>query len=172
MVSALQQNAEALRINWEGYTSEVRYTDRVLRFPGLFNGSEVLARPSETIHTPNPSLLYSMATGDPGDAGYFPLNAVRWLTPPRNIAAMVTESAETRFTAELFNFDDKQRSMAAEFYLLDPGKYRLTVTAIDGENEKLSQAREFVVVKPRKRVSFYLPPRRLYVVSVRPVWPT
>ncbi|MBL7187387.1 MAG: hypothetical protein ISS70_13785 [Phycisphaerae bacterium] len=168
LVSALRQNAQALRMNFEGYTSEVRYTDRVLRFPSLFAGSEVLARPVETIHTPNPSLLYSMATGDPGDAGYFPLNAVRWLTPPRDIAVLVTESASKQFGAELFCFGQKQRSMSAEFYLLEPGKYELTVTTKNGDKEKLSETREFVVQGRQTRVSFYLPPRRLCVLRIRP----
>jgi len=168
LVSALRQNAQALRVNFEGYTSEVRYTDRVLRFPGLFAGSEVLARPVETIHTPDPSLLYSMATGDPGDAGYFPLNAVRWLTPPHDIAVRVTESASRRFEAELFCFGRKRRSMPAEFYLLDPGKYKLTVATKDGDQEKLSQTRGFVVQGRRTRVNFDLPPRKLCVLRIHP----
>ncbi len=168
LVSAVRQNAEALRINFEGYTSEVRYTDRVLRFPSLFSGGDGLAEPAGTIHTPNPALLYSMATGDPGDAGYFPLNAVRWLTPPRDIAVLVTESANAQFAAELFNFGAKQRPMSAEFYLLDPGKYELTITSKEGKQEKLPGTGEFVVEGRRTRVSFNLPPRRLCVLSVRP----
>lgn len=168
LVSALRQNAEALRINFEGYTSEVRYTDRVLRFPSLFTGGDTLAESVGTIRTPNPSLLYSMATGDPGDAGYFPLNAVRWLTPPRDIAVLVTESASTQFAAELFSFGGKQRSMSAEFYLLDPGKYELTITTKDGRERKLPATQEFVVKKRRTRVSFKLPPRKLCVLRIRP----
>ena len=167
LLAALRQNAEALRVNFEGYTSEVRYTDRVLRFPGLFAGSEVLARPVEAIHTPNPSLLYSMATGDPGDAGYFPLNAVRWLTPPRGIAAFVTDSAGTRFDAELFCFDAEPRSMSAEFYLLDPGKYTLTVAPKDEQARQSSRTYGFTVDGRRTRISFTLPARRLCTVSVR-----
>ncbi|MFB3905066.1 MAG: hypothetical protein ACE15E_16570 [Acidobacteriota bacterium] len=46
--------------------------------------------------------LYSRATGDPGSPLVFPLNAVRWLTPPRQIAALVTHSSHDRFSAELF----------------------------------------------------------------------
>jgi len=167
LVSALRQNAEALRINFEGYTSEVRYTDRVLRFPTLFAGSEKLAEPTEAIHTPNPSLLYSMVTGDPGDAGYFPLNAVRWLTPPRDIAALVTESASTNFAAQLFCFDAEPRSMSAEFYLLDPGKYRLTVTPEGDEGRQSSRTYDFTVQGPRTRVSFTLPARKVCVLSIR-----
>jgi hypothetical protein len=168
LVSALRQNAQALRMNFEGYTSEVRYTDRVLRFPSLFAGSEVLARPVETIHTPNPSLLYSMATGDPGDAGYFPLNAVRWLTPPRDIAALVAESAATSFEAELFCFDAEPRSISAEFYLLDPGNYKLTVTPKGDEGRRSSRTYDFTVEGRRTLVSFTLPARRLCVLRIRP----
>jgi hypothetical protein len=112
--------AEALRINFEGYTSEVRYTDRVLRFPSLFTGNGILGKADATIRRPDPSLLYSMVTGDPGDALYFPLNAVRWLTPPRNIAVLVTESKASRFSAEPFGFGERKRSISAEFYLLEP----------------------------------------------------
>ena len=167
LVAALRQNAEALRINFEGYTSEVRYTDRVLRFPGLFAGSEVLANPVEPIHTPNPSLLYSMATGDPGDAGYFPLNAVRWLTPPRGIAALVTDSASTMFDAELFCFDPEPRSMAAEFYMLDPGRYELVVTPKD-HGRTSARSYDFVMKGRRARVSFTLPARRICTLKIRP----
>jgi hypothetical protein len=168
LILALQHNAEALRINFEGYTSEVRYTDRVLRFPSLFSGAEVLAKPIEAIRTPDPSLLYSMVTGDPGGAGYFPLNAVRWLTPPRNIAMIVTESRSDRFAAELFCFDAEPRSMSAEFYMLDPGRYRLTVTPNKEQIAMPSQAYDFVVKGRRTRVSFTLPARRLCVLGIRP----
>ena len=168
LLTALQQNAEALRVNFEGYTSEVRYTDRVLRFPSLFAGSEALARPVAAVHTPNPSLLYSMATGDPGDAGYFPLNAVRWLTPPRDIAALVTESAATSFEAELFCFDAEPRSISAEFYLLDPGNYKLTVTPKGDEGRRSARTYDFTVEGRRTLVSFTLPARRLCVLRIRP----
>ena len=168
LVSALSQNAEALRINFEGYTSEVRYTDRVLRFPALFGNDGILGGAVEAIRTPDTSLLYSMVTGDPGDAGYFPLNAVRWLTPPREIAALVTESAKSRFAAELFSFGQERRSMAAEFYLLDPGNYQLTIAAGKGEESQRLETHEFVVKTRRTRVDFDLPPRKLCTLQVRP----
>jgi len=167
LVSALQRNAEALRINFEGYTSEVRYTDRVLRFPALFGGNGIVTEPVPTIHIPNPSLLYSTVTGDPGSAGYFPLNAVRWLTPPRNIAVLVTESANSQFTAELFHFGEKKRPMSVEFYLLNRGKYVLTIAARDGREQKLLGTDEFVVESRRTHVSFELPPRKLCILHIR-----
>ncbi|GAG32760.1 unnamed protein product, partial [marine sediment metagenome] len=166
LVSALRSNAEALRFNFEGYTSEVRYTDRVLRFPALFGKNGMLSEPVETIRSPNPSLLYSTVTGDPGSADYFPLNAVRWLTPPRNIAALVTESTSSQFTAELFNFGEEKRSMSAEFYLLDPGKYTLTIAAGKARGQKLLARQS----GPARRLAGSLPDRDEFVVQDRSPW--
>jgi hypothetical protein len=167
VVSALGNNAEALRVNFEGYTSEVRYTDRVLRFPRLFTGNETLAEPAVTFHTPNPSLLYSTVTGDPGGAGYFPLNAVRWLTEARNIAALVRESGAEQFAAELFHFGQGKRPMSAELYLLKPGEYTLSLTAKNGEEQRPLTTDKFVVNSGRTRVYFELPPRRLCILKIR-----
>lgn len=161
LLSALKENTEALRINFEGYTSEVRYTDRVLRFPSLFTGNNILGKPTKAIHSPDPSLLYSMVTGDPGEALYFPLNAVRWLTPPRDIAVLVTKSTADKFCAELFSFGQQQRSMSAELYLLEPGNYKLTC-----EGQEPFESYDFLVEGRRKRVDFKLPPRKLCILNI------
>jgi hypothetical protein len=65
--------------------------------------------------------------------------------------------------------------MAAEFYLLDPGRYELTITAGDGGERELSGTREFVVESRspgdsfrRTRVDFELPPHRLCVLRISP----
>jgi hypothetical protein len=166
LLSALQENAEALRINFEGYTSEVRYTDRVLRFPSLFAGNGILGKPVATIPRPDPSLLYSMVTGDPGDALYFPLNALRWLTPPRDIAVLVTESTTNSFRAELFTFGKLQRSMSAEFYLFDSGRYKLTVTFDNNGGQESYGNYKFSVESRRTRVNFKLPPQKLCVLHI------
>jgi len=166
LLSSVRENAEALRINFEGYTSEVRYTDRVLRFPSLFTGNDILGEHVAEIRSPDPSLLYSMVTGDPGGALYFPLNAVRWLTPPRDIAALVTESTSSRFSAELFGFGKRQRSMSAEFYLLEPGRYKLTIIAGDSGARQTAGTYEFSVESRKTRVNFKLPPRKLCVLQI------
>ena len=166
LLSALRENAEALRINFEGYTSEVRYTDRVLRFPSLFASGGILGEPVAAIRRPNPSLLYSMVTGDPGDALYFPLNAVRWLTTPRDIAVLVTKSSQSRFGAELFNFSERARPMSAELYLLEAGKYKLTITAAESGEAKLVETDQFVAESRRTRISFTLPARKLCVLNI------
>jgi hypothetical protein len=167
LVSALINNAKALRINFEGYTSEVRYTDRVLRFPTLFTGNEKLSEPAINFHVPNPSLLYSTVTGDPGSAGYFPLNAVRWLTEPRNIAALVTECGTTQFAAELFHFGKEERPMSAEFYLLKSGKYILTIKTKNSRDKNPLLTKKFTVRSVRTRVFFELPPQRLCTFKIR-----
>ena len=167
LVSALRSNAEALRINFPGYTSEVRYTDRVLRFPALFGADGILPAPVTTIHFPNTSLLYSTVTGDFSDAGYFPLNAVRWLTPPRNIAVLVTNAGRDCLTAELFHFGREKRPVSAELYLLDPGEYTLIVTGRDTAKRETLAAGKFEVKGRRTRVSFEIPPMYFCVLDIR-----
>ncbi len=164
LAAALRDSAEALRVNFEGYTSEVRYTDRVLRFPALFGRNMMFAEATASIKTPNPSLLYSSATGDPGDCGYFPLNAVRWLTPPRQIAALVTTTGRDGFSAELFHFGRQRRAMSAELYLLAPGRYKFELFHKGADSTV--KPKPLSVVGPRTRVNFTLPARKLCVLRI------
>jgi hypothetical protein len=59
LVKALRRNAEAFRTNWEGYTSEMRWTDRVVSFTK--NYLAYLPEPAP----PEPALetLYCSASG-------------------------------------------------------------------------------------------------------------
>ncbi len=164
--AALRENASALARNFEGYTSEVRYTDRVLRFPQVFQGQVKLAEPRFQVHSPRPELLYSTATGDLDAVGYFPMNAVRWLTPPREIAALVTDARARHFAAEMFHFGAEPREMGAELYLLEPGEY--TLSLLDrGSNQTLHTQPVAAAGQPT-RVYFDLPPRRLCVLTIEP----
>ncbi len=164
---ALRDTAEALRINFDGYTREVRYTDRVLRFPALFASNGMFPDAIVTIRQPDTSLLYSSVTGDWGDALYLPLNAVRWMTPSRDIAALVTFASEDKFESELFHFGEEVREFDAKLFLLKPGHYVKTLrdssAEIDLEKEELSvSATPFVI-----RVG--LPARRLCRLSLHRV---
>lgn len=118
-----------------------------------------------SIKKPNPGLIYSTATGDPGRCGYFPLAAVRWLTPPRDIAALVTESGRDRFTAELFHFGREPRAMSAELYLLAPGRYTWALLE-EGKSRPLDPPNALDVAGPRTRIALELPPRWLCVLRV------
>ncbi len=169
LTKALLESAEAMRVNFEGFTSEVRFTDRVFAFPRMFGEDMMFAeRKPENNRNPSPPLIYATATGDRGDFGIFPLNAVRWLTPPREIAALVTRSGRDGLTAELFHFGSEKRAMSAEFYLLQPGRYRMEIRLADGQ-AVAAPATEFTTTGPRTKVSFELPACKLCVVRIAAV---
>jgi len=149
----LLRHAQSLRTNWPGYTSEVRWTDRVMSFTSNYLND--YAKPA--LPRPNPALLYASATGDVGRVDYFPLNAVRWLTPPRDIAALVTSNGIDHLYAELYHFGGQSRDMTAEFYLLDAGTYTLIVE----DSDRILFRHELNVTGPRTKVGFKLLPRQL-----------
>ncbi len=167
LITALRNNAEALRINFAGYTSEVRYTDRVLRFPAIFLSNGIYPTAVETIHQPNPILLNATLTGDPGDVGYFPINAVRWMTPPRDIAALVTETGKNRFRAELYHFGEKPRDMSAVFFLLNPGTYTFQLVPEGTYTNKEKIVKEITVTDAKTPIAFQLPVKRLCILEIR-----
>ena len=105
--------------------------------------------------SPEKSRLYRMVTGDT-NAPRFPQMAVRWLTPPQDIAAFVTSASLTRLESELFHFGDKPRPMEAELRMLEPGNYRVTLAT---ESAKTTgKPRSVTVVAGRfTRVSLTLP---------------
>ncbi len=162
---SLEQNAAAFRSNWEGYTTEMRWTDRVMSFTSNY----LRHLPEPAPPAPAPQILYACATGDPGTPLVFPLNAVRWRTPPRDIAALVTDSGSASFAAELFHFGSAPRPLAAEFLLLRPGTYELTVAAAGSTLEAPTRRQTFQVTGPRTEVAIKLPSRRLSVVTVRAI---
>jgi len=161
LTRGLRQAAEALRRNFPGYAGEVLYTDRVVRFPSIFRVLEG----GPAYPSPNLQLIYSTVTGDPGDAQYFPLNAVRWLTPPRDLAALVIEKSRNAFSAELYHFGIKDRPMQAELFLLENGEYSFSLH--EENNEKPLAQGMFTVSGPRTRIGFTLAPRKLSVLNVR-----
>ena len=161
---ALADAATAFSYNFARYTDEVRYTDRVLRFPAVFQGNVRLAPPDFPVRSPDHALLYSTVTGDPAGLGSFPMNAVRWLTRPRQIAVLVTDAGRARFEAELFHFGQAPRPMGAELYLLEPGEYRLTLAA----GTKTLHEAAVTVSGPRTQVAFDLPARQVCRLTLTP----
>ncbi|MGC9326739.1 MAG: hypothetical protein ACP5I1_03820, partial [Candidatus Hinthialibacter sp.] len=160
LTKALQENARAFSVNFPAYTSEVRFTDRCIRFPAFL---QRCGWGEEKVDSPNPSLLYSAATGDPGNGLYFPINRVRWLTPPRDIAALTADFAPEYFSAELYHFGAEDRIMGAELYLLQNGKYRYSLLCGDKE----IAAGFFSIDSPRTQIHFKLPPQQLCKLVVQ-----
>jgi hypothetical protein len=123
----LAATAETLSVNWPMFTSEVRYTDRVLSFPHAWPRTVATG-----LQRVNAALLYSTVTGDPGAVENFPLNGARWHTLPRDLAVLVAENRRNRFAAELFHFGPDERSLTVSLLTLDPGDYAWTLLTTDG----------------------------------------
>lgn len=173
-----EQLAGALRVNFPSYTQEVRYTDRVMRFPILYQpgwmleaGARdplllleggVMAMGLNRVH-----LLYHTVTGDPGDPLYFPLNAVRWHTPPRDLAALVTDATPQRFQARLYHFGESERRFDCELFLLVPGEYEISLLAPG----RPVQRQRATIANEERRVSVLLPPRAECVLRIEAVSP-
>ncbi|HYF36810.1 MAG TPA: hypothetical protein VD994_16055 [Prosthecobacter sp.] len=130
IISALRASAAALRVNFPGFTGEVRSTDRCMRF-SQFLAQDYQFDDYKSVTLPKHELLYRMITGDT-NAPRFPLPAVRWLTPCQDLAAFVTTSTTTAFEAELFHFGAEPRPLAAELRLLKKGRYRVELL-VEGE---------------------------------------
>jgi hypothetical protein len=94
--------------------------------------------------------------------------AVRWRTPPRDIAALVTQTGTRGFAAELFHFGAKPRPMTADLYLLKPGRYRVELREGGHDGPLVGTARELRANGSRTKVPFTLPPRELCALRVTP----
>lgn len=159
----LEETARAFRVNREGYTSEVRWTDRVLTFPGYYLRDLPDAPPMT-----DAEILYHCATGDPGTPLIFAMNAVRWRTPPREIAALVTESSASSFSAQLYHFGAAPRKFAAELLLLKPGEYDLVISEAATAGQPRETRTKLRVTEPRTTLPLELASRRLTTVTIKP----
>jgi hypothetical protein len=149
----LRAQADTWRSDFDALTSEVRFTDRVLEMPRRWF---LAAGLDPNRAAANTGLLYRMISGDSGPAGYFPLNAVRWLTPARDMAAWVRQADLRSFRASLHHFAPGPREFEAELYLLEPGNYRVR---LEGRNGRVIQTLPLKVEGRGARVRLQLPPR-------------
>lgn len=113
---------------------------------------------------PKHELLYRMVTGDK-NAPRFPQMAVRWRTPPTDIAAFVTEASSSKLSAELFHFGQQPRALDAELHLLRPGRYRVELQ-IEGQSRELPA----VTINRGKlaQLPLELPPHKLCILQITP----
>ena len=160
LTADLTRAADAFRVNRPCYTSEVRWTDRLFRAPQRYFAHYADPKPSN----PDYRLLYTTVTGDPGDPLYFPLNAVRWLTPAQDIAVLVTDAGTRHLSAELFHFGSAPRDMGAEFHRLAPGSY--TIRLREKESGRQVLQRDIDVSAPGTRTRFTLPAEKLCHMEV------
>lgn len=158
--AGMERAVAAFRINEASYKQEVRWTDRQFAFNSRY--ANHYADPP--LPRPATGALYGAITGDFGGALYFPMNAVRWKTPPRDIAVLVSDSGPDRFRAELYHFGQNQREMDAELYLLEKGDYVVDlVNTVTGKSTR----NDLTVDGPRSRITLAISPGALYTLSIR-----
>jgi hypothetical protein len=159
---ALQRSIELLRSNFASYTSEVRYTDRVLSFPRFLaqgNGTDGV----KGVELPHADVVYRMTSGDDGSVRA-PQPAVRWITPPQDIAVRVTAADSTHFEAALYHFGDKPRPITAELQQLAAGRYKVELLQ---DGKPIGRELEPLNFKPpRTLVKFELPPQKLCTLRI------
>jgi hypothetical protein len=161
--AALRESLGALRVNFPGFTSEVRSTDRCVRFV-QFLAQDYEFDAYKGVTQPKHELLYRMVTGDK-NAPRFPQMAVRWLTPPKDIAALVTEASTTKFAAELFHFGKEPREMSAELRQLKPGDYTASLV-VDGKQVKLPESAVKIEKGRFTRLPLTLPAGKLATLRI------
>ena len=160
LTEAMKQTADSFRSNREAYTSEVRFTDRVFRFPLAYLSHYMDRKPA----SPDFPMLYGSITGDPGDALYFPMNAVKWMTEPRELAVLVSRADPHHFEAQLYHFGSTPRALDAMLYQLKPGQYNMTVTAVGASVPLASTVVN--VSSPQTPIQLTLPPQTLCIVNI------
>jgi hypothetical protein len=160
---SLRESLGALRVNFPGFTSEVRSTDRVMRFV-QFLSQDYAFDDYKGVTQPKHELLYRMVTGDK-NAPRFPQMAVRWLTPPKDIAALVTEASTSRFTAELFHFGKEPRAMSAELRQLAPGTYKASLL-VDGQPTEMKDHLVTIERGHYAKVALTLPSQKTCVFRI------
>ena len=159
LLEGFGNNEEALRYNFESFTSETRFTDRVLRFANGY----LIKHFDASLPTFDASFLYTTLTGDYGSPLYFPLNAVRWLTHSKDMAALVKVNKKDQFKADLYHFGLYPRDMGAECYMLSDGKYQLEIT----QGSDVVQKTEVTIDGQKNQVLFQLPSKQLCTLSLK-----
>ncbi|MGE0377490.1 MAG: hypothetical protein AB7I48_29190 [Planctomycetaceae bacterium] len=162
VVADFENDAAAFRSNKPGYTSEMRYTDRVL----TYNDRWFNYWTDKPLPSPRLQSVYSALTGDPGSPLLFPMNAVRWHTPPREFAALVTDSGPARLAARVYHLGPEPRSLVAELFLLKPGAYVWTLQQV-GATDPPDEHR-LTVSGPRAEIPLTIPPQQECRLLIEP----
>ena len=117
-VDLLQNTANTLSWNQAAYTTEVHFTDRVIKFHSAY-WNDYTEEPLSNIDN---ELLYNMITGDLGSPGYIPLPQFRWNFDPRILRVHVT----TRQSVSLFSVSDSEVVGSLRILQQDTGLFKLT----------------------------------------------
>ncbi|MEC8381088.1 MAG: hypothetical protein VXZ96_12230 [Myxococcota bacterium] len=142
--SALVNPTTALSWNKAMYTSEVRFTDRVLKFHTRYwNG--IAEAPLPGVDT---SILYNMVTGDIGEASILPLPAVRWGFPHQTLRVNVQTASPTALRAQLYNTAPEDHSGEVVLQRLIDGHRQYTLQCESSEYSEDIEGDAFTLTLP------------------------
>lgn len=119
--ASLARTRQGLAFDREAFTSEVRFTDRIVKFHSKY------ASRTADVAGLDLTTVYAVLTGDLGDPLYVAQPAVRWRTEPTDFAAQVLTSSPTELTAELYAFGDADRSLHVEMLRPSSGSWEVSV---------------------------------------------
>lgn len=109
--------ADMVRKFWRFYTTEVRWTDRVVSYCDNY----LRFIQSRVSCSNGPLYLYREITGDSGDPGRMPLPVVRWFNDGSSIAARVHTERGDVSAVEVYNFQEAGRNVLRFKVLRFPG---------------------------------------------------
>ncbi len=154
----LESSLDTLSSNRAMFMEEVRFTDRIFSFHRKY-----LNEHFETSYDAvDFDLLYNMVSGDSGDPLMFPVAGVRWLTPPKDWAVLVTENSTSSLAASVYNFGGDARSLPGRALRLQPGNYLGTLTCDGG----FQDSRTFDIRASSAEFTFSIPSRDLCSLRV------
>ena len=182
-LAPLARLEKALSYDWELSTSEVPFTDSLYEFHRYREMANLTEDERDAMRNEPPAVLQKdvdylsqTLTGDASDGVYGPTNAVRWMTPPRDFAALVLRHGFEDFAAHVYHFGDGDRNMGCWFLRLQPGSYHLHVEILDADptidDDWLPQEIPFQVAQfgdamgEGAHAMFSVPPRRPVLLTV------
>lgn len=135
-----------------------------------------VAQPStDRIPLPSPSLtrarLGAMAVTRGANGCFWPRHAISYTRGAMEVAALVTDSADTGFNARFFCFAEKDHDLGLRVWRLKPGKYNVSLME-DANNDGLPEAllsRREMELDRGASLDLILPPKRATVLKVEPI---
>ena len=164
--AGMRGSAESLRINLPGWTSEVRFTDRLVSFASdYWNGALGME-----LAKFDPQLLYSTLTGDPDDPFYVPSPALRWGFDSRKLAARVSALQGAPLHADLVSFSDAPMVGEVKLLRLGAGVHSWTLHCGPDGTEALLEG-TLNAVNGQATIELELPSAVLCRLVVAPIGP-
>ncbi len=124
LLNGIASQRKTFTHNEIAFKEEVRWTDRLFRFhPTYFNTVSQHQFPEF-----DPGFMLECVSGSIGNVLYFPTHAVKWQTSAEDLAVLVKNCSKSGLSAEMYHFGADSRTVGAQFFLLQPGKYSMSIS--------------------------------------------